>query len=234
MNELRGYLADNISSEGALGFKGETGMSAYELAVKHGYEGTEQDWIDHFGLDLTDYIQTSDVVDSTTSTSTSYPLSANQGKNLKDNIDGHTLRLNTIDENMGDLTSLQTPVTTDLVSAVNSIVESGSNTNGRYVKFSDGTMICTKTVSGTTNISEAWGDGYTSGASSSISFGAWAETFIATPVVSVTVQRSGSNSWLTGVDSISTTNAGAASICRFTTGTSVPYTIHVTGIGRWK
>ena len=104
-NMLRGSLVSSNEAKGGLGFKGERGYSAYEIAVLHGYEGTEQDWIDHFGLDLTDYIQTSDVIDSTTSTSTNYPLSANQGKNLKDDI--------------GDLTDLQTSVTTDLVSAIN-------------------------------------------------------------------------------------------------------------------
>jgi hypothetical protein len=98
-NMLRGSLTSTTDAKGVLGFKGERGYSAYEIAVLHGYEGTEQDWIDHFGLDLTDYIQTSDVIDSTTSTSTSYPLSANQGKNLKDNID-------TIEDAIGDLTNI--------------------------------------------------------------------------------------------------------------------------------
>ena len=114
------------------------------------------------------------------------------------------------------------------------IVESGSNTNGNYIKYGDGTMICTKKVTGTTDINETWGSGTTSGASTSIAFGSWPKTFIATPVVNVTVQRSGSNSWVTGVDSISTTNAGAVSLCRFTGGLNVPYTLHVIGIGKWK
>ena len=52
MDELRGKLV----------IKGERGYSAYEIAVKNGYEGTEQDWIDHFGLDLTDYVKTTDIL----------------------------------------------------------------------------------------------------------------------------------------------------------------------------
>ena len=32
-----------------LGFKGERGYSAYEIAVQHGYEGTEQDWLATLG-----------------------------------------------------------------------------------------------------------------------------------------------------------------------------------------
>ena len=62
-NMLRGSLTSTTDAKGVLGFKGETGMSAYELAVKNGYQGTEQEWIDHFGLDLTDYIKTSEVFD---------------------------------------------------------------------------------------------------------------------------------------------------------------------------
>lgn len=104
-NMLRGSLTSTTDAKGVLGFKGERGYSAYEIAVLHGYEGTEQDWIDHFGLDLSNYVQTSDVIDSTTSTSTNYPLSANQGKNLKDDI--------------GDLTDLETVEKNDLVSAIN-------------------------------------------------------------------------------------------------------------------
>lgn len=34
--------------EGQLGFKGERGDSAYEIAVKHGYTGTEEQWSDDF------------------------------------------------------------------------------------------------------------------------------------------------------------------------------------------
>ena len=38
----------NIIS-GNLGYKGETGLSAYELAVQNGYQGTEQDWLATLG-----------------------------------------------------------------------------------------------------------------------------------------------------------------------------------------
>lgn len=62
-NMLRGSLTSTSDAKGVLGFKGERGYSAYEIAVKNGYEGTEQDWIDHFGLDLTGYVKTTDVLD---------------------------------------------------------------------------------------------------------------------------------------------------------------------------
>ena len=72
---------------GELGYKGERGFSAYEIAVQNGYEGTEEEWIDHFGLDLSGYLQTDDVIDALDSTYTTRPLSANQGKVLNGLID---------------------------------------------------------------------------------------------------------------------------------------------------
>lgn len=72
--------------EGFLGYKGERGYSAYEIAVLEGYEGTEEEWINHFGLDLSGYVQTDDVVDDLTHEYTTRPLSAKQGKVLKDTI----------------------------------------------------------------------------------------------------------------------------------------------------
>ena len=33
---------------GQLGYKGERGYSAYEIAVQNGYEGTEAEWVDSF------------------------------------------------------------------------------------------------------------------------------------------------------------------------------------------
>ena len=60
-NMLRGSLTSTTDAKGVLGFKGERGYSAYEIAVKNGYQGTEQEWIDHFGLDLTGYCKTSEM-----------------------------------------------------------------------------------------------------------------------------------------------------------------------------
>jgi len=76
-----------MNTNGILGFKGERGDSAYEIAVKNGYEGTEQEWIDHFGLDLSDYIKDTDIIDDLTHEYTTKPLSAKQGKTLKDSLD---------------------------------------------------------------------------------------------------------------------------------------------------
>ena len=60
-NMLRGSLTSTTDAKGVLGFKGERGYSNYEIYVKNGGTMTEQEWLDHFGVDLTDYIKTSEV-----------------------------------------------------------------------------------------------------------------------------------------------------------------------------
>jgi len=110
-NQLRGALMDTKEGKGALGFKGERGYSAYEIAVQNGYEGTEQQWIEHFGLDLSGYVQTSDVVDNLTSTETTHPLSAKQGKNLKDTCDTLNSSLTTLNNNYEDSVDYSTTET---------------------------------------------------------------------------------------------------------------------------
>lgn len=76
--------------EGELGYKGERGYSTYELAVQNGFEGTLEDYLDHYGVDLSNYVSTDDVVDNLTSDTTNYPLSAKQGKVLKTLVDDNS------------------------------------------------------------------------------------------------------------------------------------------------
>ena len=60
-NMLRGSLTSTTDAKGVLGFKGERGYSNYELYVKNGGTMTEQEWLDHFGVDLTGYCKTSEM-----------------------------------------------------------------------------------------------------------------------------------------------------------------------------
>lgn len=48
-NMLRGSLVSSNEAKGGLGFKGERGYSAYEIAVQNGFIGTEQDWLATLG-----------------------------------------------------------------------------------------------------------------------------------------------------------------------------------------
>ena len=99
--ETRGYSAYEVavlngytgteeewleSLVGPVGPQGSEGKSAYQVAVDNGYPGTEQEWIDSF-LTPDGYVQKQEIVDNLTSSATNKPLSANQGKELKNMID---------------------------------------------------------------------------------------------------------------------------------------------------
>lgn len=62
-NILRGSLTSTQTSKGALGFKGERGYSNYEIYVKNGGTLTEEQWLEHFGVDLTGYVKTTELLD---------------------------------------------------------------------------------------------------------------------------------------------------------------------------
>lgn len=98
--ETRGYSAYEVavlngytgteeewleSLVGPQGPQGVEGKSAYEVAVENGYQGTEEEWTEAF-LTPDGYIPRTDIVDNLESTATNKPLSANQGKELKEYI----------------------------------------------------------------------------------------------------------------------------------------------------
>lgn len=57
---------------GVLGFKGERGYSAYEIAVQNGYIGTERDWLAQLGTSA--YFFKDSVVYTATANQTSFKL----------------------------------------------------------------------------------------------------------------------------------------------------------------
>lgn len=59
-----------------------------------------------------------------------------------DNTTTNTTEISTINNKIGDLNNLETTDKTSIVNAINEVVESGSNDNGSYVKYADGTMTC--------------------------------------------------------------------------------------------
>ena len=71
---------------------------------------------------------------------------------------------------------------TNIENAINSIiVESGSNANGSYIKWSDGTMICRKYINfGQKAISNEWGSFYES---EKMTIGNYPEPFIEIPQI---------------------------------------------------
>lgn len=131
-NMLRGSLTSTQEAKGSLGFKGDRGYSAYEIAVQNGYEGTEQEWIDHFGLDLTNYLKTSDIIDNTWQGGTKKPLSAEAGKSLNTYIAEVQSEEIAIDEKVGDLNNLTTTDKTSVVDAINEVFSDNDVKGDKY------------------------------------------------------------------------------------------------------
>ena len=115
------------------------------------------------------------------------------------------------------------------------IIEEGSNSSGNYIKWGSGLMICYKTISGSANISTAWGALYTSG---EIGLGFFPATFTSRPTITVAPQtQTGTQFMLTGTSQGDYGNeswAGSVCMIRPNSRNSVAYIFDVIAIGRWK
>lgn len=109
------------------------------------------------------------------------------------------------------------------------IIESGSNTNGDYIKYYDGTMICTKKVSFNNTFTTAWGSMYTTDL---INLGNWSAEFSSVPVVNASIM-SGYSAFIQAIDSTSKTQVGTTYLAR-PVNTNAQGTISIIGIGKWK
>lgn len=139
---------------------------------------------------------------------------------------------NSIDTKIGDLTQLNTTNKSNLVGAINSIVESGSNANGDYIKYSDGTMICTKKITGQAKITSTWGNLYDTG-DNPLDLGDWAIPFIDVPIVSISFYGA-NGQWVEGFQTSTTKEkVGKISIASATSKTANAY-YNIIGIGKWR
>ena len=110
------------------------------------------------------------------------------------------------------------------------IVESGSNDNGSWIKFSDGTMICYKSTGEISmNITTPWGSLY----EGNVSLGNFPAEFIETPTISVTPFGSGMLIEQGGIDA-SETSWGNATCVRPNSVENVKARFHLMAIGKWK
>lgn len=133
--------------------------------------------------------------------------------------------------NIGDLSNLTTPIKDNLVVAINSMVESGSNANGDYIKYSDGTMICTKKVSFTgLQFTIAWGNVFET---SPIDLGDYAQEFIDIPVMFISCATS-----TAAPEGLVNTKTSYGRVVFYrpikTVATTYDYTFHLMAIGKWK
>ena len=96
--------------------------------------------------------------------------------------------INNINTKIGDLTQLNTTNKSSSVGAINSVVESGTNSNGNWIKYADGTMICTKKVSFVgLQFTIAWGNVYET---PPVELGDYAQEFVDIPLMFITAATS--------------------------------------------
>lgn len=109
------------------------------------------------------------------------------------------------------------------------IVESGSNSNGNYVKYYDGTMICTKKVSFNHTFTEPWGALFTT---SLIDLGDYAEPFLEVPTVNASIM-SNYSCFIQRIGDYSKTKVGTTYLARPVNTNALGY-IAIIAIGKWK
>lgn len=112
-----------------------------------------------------------------------------------------------------------------------SIIESGSNENGDYIKFSNGTMICFKQVITQVKIDNPFGSMYET--SSSVNFGDYAKEFKEVPLIfPYVINRT---ALLEGMNMQTTTSFGMTWLMRPVADVDInTYTINLFAIGKWK
>jgi hypothetical protein len=108
------------------------------------------------------------------------------------------------------------------------VVDSGSNNNGSYIKYADGTMICTNRVSQVKNIDGQFEGSYFT----SIDRVNFPQEFISEPYITATLEQNGS---LLGFNLTSrdTTSFGAY-VWKQQAKNNVTFYINYIAIGRWK
>jgi len=111
------------------------------------------------------------------------------------------------------------------------IIERGSNANGEYIRWADGTQICTKILTVSLAIDIVFGSMY---ASAAIQLGTPAASFINTPAVSPTGWDATGNSLLTFTNTAPTaSNLGVLYLGRPSSQGALNRHVHVTATGRW-
>jgi hypothetical protein len=106
------------------------------------------------------------------------------------------------------------------------VIERGSNANGEYVRFADGTQICTRTNLSAANASTALGSLFRSSANVTWTFPA---VFAAAPVVSGCCDDA--DCWLSVVGAPGSTSAALRVISAVTKASAL--TVRATATGRW-
>ena len=118
---------------------------------------------------------------------------------------------------------------------INGIVESGSNENGNWIKYNDGTMICTSVKVVESICNKAWGNLYET---SWLQLGKMPQTFISTPYnvsATLTSASGGKAGFIEFIDKTTETSWGQTIVARaVSSDTSLIFAINLIAIGKWK
>lgn len=85
-------VGTDVNLRGSLGFKGERGFSAYEVAVQNGFIGSEQDWLATLGT--SSHFNEESLIHISTTGQTSFDLPSNYTSNSFIDVYVNGLRLN--------------------------------------------------------------------------------------------------------------------------------------------
>lgn len=124
----------------------------------------------------------------------------------------------------------ESPTPTSYMPWAGYIVESGSNNDGKWIKYSDGRLITMHKVTRTLARTSAWGNMYES--TTQADLGNYPMAFKDIPFVYVTLHEV--DALLEAVQFSSANNAGKVYILAPTLSESADYVFHVLAIGRWK
>lgn len=113
---------------------------------------------------------------------------------------------------------------------INSIIEGGSNSNGNWIKFADGTLITVHQVNQTLSRTSAWGNMYETNQAASL--GDFPVEFKYTPFIFLTLY--GQNALFESINDATKSSAGKVYLIAPTANDGQTYTIQVLAIGKWK
>lgn len=150
-------------------------------------------------------------------------------------------------ENWEDLPSTNTPIVADAMNNIENgikdvsdfllskiqVEETGSNSNGSWIKYSDGTMLCygIKQI-GNVAVNNPFGVLY---ASNSINLGNFPQTFISAPTCLKTLNSTtGLSLWITNEIQANTTYIGDIKTIAVIQGNPTNVSVSWSAFGRWK
>lgn len=156
-------------------------------------------------------------------------VQANQNKKIaKENIFSDLK--NEITTNATNISNINDEIS-DINTEISNIIESGSNANGNWIKYSDGTMICTAKKQITTTRNTTYGVLYVS---PKINAFLYPETFITINSIVLNAEAQNNSVWLITADLGTEAQTPTFYIAGVTSAGSNTYYINYTAIGKWK